>query len=502
MAKYNIYKIQIGKKQELEKKLTSDHVGLKKVNTKEIDKFVFDFYFSEKPDEIDIWWYKTYKDFFDNISEPKNRVNFATLIISNENLCYAVSLGKSHFYLKEFCDLDFGLNLGERIVDENSIKIKHSKFYKRRQNKTITAYQKGSSLEYDSGESTHYLKADTISEKIWGKSASFGHSVLFNLDKKPNELPILIKNIEEELKKKPIVKLPKVDLVKDERELESLDKKLIQAISQFSQQNVQTDEFTFSGIDFIFLDKYKYSFYVKGQKNSSKKFDELSLENFKNFINQQNINLTDDLNNLKVKVHNEHGRDYSRPLKDFLDFVDEKDRYCLIDGKWNQFNNSYLEFLQQEVDKIQILDYEENFNIYSDTKEEDFNKNRSNDGFENCDKVNETLGKKFKVEKMDLFKDKALYFVKKGKPQKLNYVIDQAVNTIKLLQNNESKIFINNLEKKVDIICLWLLIDKKKKIKKLSEINSLIFQMKLTDFRKTTNDAGYKPVVKINYIQN
>ena len=57
-----------------------------------------------------------------------------------------------------------------------------------------------------------------------------------------------------------------------------------------------------------------------------------------------------------------------------------------------------------------------------------------------------------KVEKMDLYKEGTLYFVKKGNPQKLNYVIDQALNTLKLLKNNEFIIEENGVEMEVKLV--------------------------------------------------
>jgi len=83
-----------------------------------------------------------------------------------------------------------------------------------------------------------------------------------------------------------------------------------------------------------------------------------------------------------------------------------------------------------------------------------------------------------------LYKDEILHFVKFGTPQKMNYAIDQAINTVKLLQNNQSKIQINGEEKDVETICLWLVFDRKQKFSKLSELNSLIFHMKLADWKR------------------
>ena len=497
MAKFNLYKINTKQKSDLVTKLES--VGLKKIGSKTIDGFTLDFYYSDEPDSIDIWWTDVYKDFFGELEKPKNKIYFATLLIYNPQIAYAVSLGKSHFYLKHFCDGDFGLKLAERIADDANPKIKNSKFYKNRKNKVIITYQEGSRIDFDSGESLHYLRAKTIEKDNWGKTASFGHSAQFSIEIKPEELPNFIKKIEEVLKQNPRIKFPKVILVQDEKTQNKLDSLLANVLTGSSQSStVQESDITLSGVDFIFSDQYEYSFYVRGDRDSHTDKGELTLDRLRQFISENNINLATQLNEVKVKIHNEYGRDFSIPLKEALEFVEEKERYCLIDGKWYQFNQSYLDFLKEEVDSIDFKVQEE----VSDKREQEFNQRKGREGFINCDRLNETLCKKYKVEKVDLYKDKILHFVKFGTPQKMNYAVDQAINTVKLLENNQSKIQINGEEIDVETICLWLVFDRKQKFSKLSELNSLIFHMKLADWKRQVQNARYKPLIYVSYKNN
>lgn len=497
MAKFNLYKINPAQKSDLVTKLES--VGLTKTGSKTINSFTLDFYFSNNPDEVAIWWTDVYKDFLGNIEPPKNQIYFATLLIYDNSIVYAVSLGKSHFYLKNFCDLDFGLNLAERIIDESNLKIKNSKFYKSRKNKIITTYQEGSEIDFDSGESMHYIKAKTIAEAVWGKSASFGHSAQFSLEMQPDELTEFIKKIEEALRQTAKIKLPKVVAVQDEGTIKKLDDLLTEALMPAGDTNsgVAVDDISLSGVDFIFSDQYQYSLYIWGVYNSQTEKGDLTLDKFREFVTSNNIDLKEQINNIKVKIHNEHGRDFSKPVKEFLDFVEEKDRFCLIDGRWYQFNQSYIDFLKNEVDKIEV----EMKDDVPETDEGDFNKNKVSDGYLNCDKVLENIDKKYKVEKLDLYKDKSLIFVKIGGPRKMNYNIDQSINVVRLLQNNQSKIKIDGADKEVTTICLWLIFDRKTKIEKLSDTNSLIFHMKLADWKRTVQNAGYKPLIYISHIE-
>ncbi len=225
MPKYNIYKIIKSEENNLIDKLKS--VNLQKICSKEINGFKFDFYYSQDPEQIDIWWTDLYKDFFEDIDKPKNKIYFGVLLISNDKLLYAVSLGKAYFYLKNFCDMEFGLDLAERIADKNHMKIKNSKYFNVSKSKTITTYQHGSTVDYDSGESMQYIKVKTIDEGKWGNTVSFGNSVAFNIDKKPEDLTILINDIEEVLKQPPKFSIPRVEAVKNEEKINQLNLKLV-----------------------------------------------------------------------------------------------------------------------------------------------------------------------------------------------------------------------------------------------------------------------------------
>lgn len=499
MPKYNLYRVPKDQEEDLVAKLRLS--GLEQIGEQEVEGFQMKFFFSSEPDEIEIWWVETYQEFLGDVETPKNLMHFGVLLISGSEICYAISLGKAHFYLSQFCDSEFGLNLAERIIDENDLKIKNSKYYKSAKSKMITTYQQGSQITFDSGESMHYIKGKTIDSATWGKMVSFGKSVHLNIAKQPLEIPTFINDIENVLSQPIRVKLPKVDIVKDSRIIQRLDGILARVILRTQEDSgINVEEFTMSGVDFIFADSYEYSLYLKGKSDEAVRLDELNLESLVTFVRDHGINLEEEINNLKVKVHNEYGRDHTKPLKFYLDFIKEDERYCLIDGIWHKFNQSYVEFLEEEVDKIEI-DYNPAFDVNSGIDEAEFNQERENDGYLNYDRDLQSLDGRYRVEKMDLYKDSVLYFVKKGTPQKLAYVIDQAINTVKILQNNADSIMINEELVEINGICLWMILKRQTVIEKLSDINSIILHMKLVEWKRTLLDAGFTPLIKVNYIR-
>lgn len=497
MAKFNIYKIHKSQQEDLENKLLQ--IGLEVINSVVIENYNVDFYLSTEPDEVDIWWTQFYNSFFGDRVLPRNKVYFGLLMISNDNICYSISLGKSHFYLKPFCDINFGINLAERIVDKSNLRLKNSKYFKSKRSKSIISYLDNTDLDYDSGESLHFIKAKTINSKVWGKIGSFGQSVQLSLDISPNQLPSMINLIENELTRPSIFSILKAVIIKNQERIEELDQELITAILNHNDSTVDSEEFGLSGIDFIFYDSNQYQFYILGGDLEGEILDELSITSFRTFVEQFQIDLVATLHHINVRVIRDEGRNFSKPVTNILEFITDE-RECLIDGKWHHFNQSYIDLLISRVNKIATY-YAPSEDIAIGTTEDDFNNSQIKNGYINVDKDLVMLAGRYKVEKMDLYRDETLFFVKKGTPQKLNYVIDQALNTVHLLKNNESKITYGGIELDVKKINVWLLIPRVTDLEKISDLNSLIFLMKLSSLYQEVVDFGLSLEINYNYVR-
>lgn len=494
MPKFNIYKINIANKQALINKLHS--VNMEQTGNLEINGYQLDFYLSTNPDSVEIWWTDLYSRFIQNIPRPENSIYYGCLLLYRDEICYAISLGKTHFYLKDFCDPEFGINLAERIIDVENLRLKNSKFYKSKKNKTITSFSNNTALDYDSGESLHFLKSKTIDILQWGNIASFGHSVQLNLDIRINDLPSLINRIENKLQEPVLANFPKAESIKDQIEIQRLDAMVSNAIIN-NDPNVGNEEFDLSGIDFIFTDNALFQFKLKGTNIESEICSDLSIENLKRFILINHIDLHQNLNDIQVKFLREEGRNFTKTVKTILQYITDE-RETLIDGKWHKFNQSYINLLNDKVKKIP-LNCDPSMNYNANIEENVFNNQREAEGYKNLHTENIMLARRYRVEKVDLYKDNTLYFVKKGTPQKLNYVIDQAMNTLQLLKNNEFVIEENGEEMEIKKICLWFLIDRVSNIDNLADFNSLIFIMKLNNLYKEVVDSSLLLECNINY---
>lgn len=509
MAKYNLFRINKSFVESMKLKLLE--VGLEETGSKVIGANRLSFYLSTEPDSSRPDWADLYEDYMAGYN-PKNLSQYSIFLIENSHICYAVSMGKSHFYLREFCDPDFGINLAERIADKESVSLKNSHLFGGKRHKLITTYGANAELDYDSGESIQFIKCATSDKELWGKTASFGSSAQLTLSIEPDELPQVIERIEEELLKTPLIKFPRSVQIRDKEKINQLNEKLVGSLLSVDDVAPQSAEYVISGVDFIFLHKFQYQFRYK--KKVSDVYDELTLADLQQYIREHNIDLLAELDNVRVTVCSESRSLFTKPLKYFLYYVDDDNQF-LYEGSWYQFNQEYLSFLMNQVDERLTIEHDINlskshYEEWKATQPEDsklnyleyyFNVERENlDGYLNMDRFTERLRERFTIEKADLYKDETLYFVKIGTPKKLSYVIDQSLATVKVFQAGVSDLEIEGKKIMPKTMCIWIILDRKGRIQKLSEIDSLIFLIKLDEWRKVCAGAGFKAIVKIGYL--
>jgi uncharacterized protein (TIGR04141 family) len=498
LAKFNIHRVSGDLESLLEK---FQIVGLKKVADKEVDGCRLQFYFSEEPEFVEIWWAELYSEYLSSMGKLLRNTNYyGALIISCDSSHFVVSLGKTHFYLRNFCDPDFGLDLAQRIADERNLRIKNSKFFQSTRSKIITTYMNGVPWEYDSGESMHYLKAKTIDEHVWGKVASFGTSVQLVLPFMPEDLPDLIRKMLRKLDEEPRFEIPRADLIKDDVQKASLDRKLARAImGKGGRSPLAVGEFSVSGIEFVFSDADSYLIYMPYHKDDGMLVNDLTIEALRDFVHGNSIDLETALNDIRVVV-SRRGNSYTEHLKHYLEFVDDDKALCHLDGNWYRFNQSYVRYLAGQVDSL-VLDHDPAFDTSDDAMTEDhFVQSRAKqNGFTATHRVATQVDNKFSIEEMDLYKDHIAYFVKVGQPPDMCYLIDQSLNMVQLMRSGTLEPRVNGVPARVGSVCLWMVLERETKLNKLSDIRSIILQMKLVEWKRAVANAGYEPKVCVNY---
>jgi uncharacterized protein (TIGR04141 family) len=513
MSKVNIYQIKPDKISEMYAKFAQ--VGLVRQRSVLVDGFTLTFFFSEQPDEGKVWWVSTYKDFLENADSTaiKSRSYYAALVADRNGLYYAVSLGKSHFYIQKYCYFDFGINVGTRVLAEDGVLIKNARRFGGAKKKELSTYRGSSPLDIESGEAVEYLRGKTEDENIWGKRANFGISAQFSIKALiPPQIPTLLDRIETALRDNPHFSIPQTYEIKDKDEIRSLDVKLVDDILG-NEGSVSLEEMTISGIDFIFLGDFQYT--IIGITNDVPISHDMNIGELLESIRLAGYTFNVlSLNEIRIKAEADDGRGFAKGLKEILDYTDN-DWHYLRDGKWFVFNENYKEGLVSQVDSLEIegiegTDYSEtDFKTWLVTIPEEerskwyaekyFNEKVAyRQGFISFDRDMQS-DSGYRIEYCDLLKDDCLYFVKIGTPQKLSYVLDQSIASLRLLVKNKGRVTLGGQEYKPKQYALWLILNRQRRISKLSEIRSIIFMQKVSDWMREVRNANLQPRVIVSY---
>ena len=269
---YNIYKIPLENLKNLKDDL--DKNNLKITFQKNIKNAVYSFHFSVTPQKIPVRWIEQYKDFLPKINSIYNKLYSGIFLIEIPNqFCYAIPSGRSYNIVSKYADIDFGLNLAQRIVKNNSLKKKFTKHFFSNKDLSLITYRNDSEIDYDSGESFQLIKSSTISPNIWGRLVSFGINCQFNIKTSPIDIIDFLVIIENQLKKKILIDLPRAIKISNQKEISRLDTSLKNALNS-EKNNV---EVILSNNEITIYDYNTYHIYIKGKKKNSKSFKNLGL---------------------------------------------------------------------------------------------------------------------------------------------------------------------------------------------------------------------------------
>lgn len=495
--KLNIFKIPKDKVANLKDKFES--LGLKNINSTEQNGWKADFYFSKDIDPIQIPWVATYKDFFTE-DKPENKIFFCAYIWENEKYCFALSYGKSHFYLRQFCDHDFGIHVAKRIANQKDIRQKSSKKFAGRKKKEIKSYTKNSQLDIESGESIDYLQSSISKDFIndFGKTGKFGSSSLLSPLIEKEDLPKFLESIIKIYESPELFKLPRTIILDASPITEGYENKLVEEIIAPKEgTDFTSNSHELIGIDFIFSGQEKYKFTL--ENFTSDQFEDLSIDKLNTFISTHSIP-KEQILNVRVHIIKEDAKPFSKTVKESMDYIIDDQNVLLTQGKWMKFNEDYMDQLNEYIDNIDLEEVENGLLEITDT-ESDFNENLKKHGYANADKNFSIIKVKSGtlIEAWDSKKDQTVYAVKFGTAQKLGYVCDQANNTLELISKKAN---IKKIDANFKNYCIWLVIQNKNLPKKISEINSIILKQKIESWARKCFELGINPKIKMSKLMN
>lgn len=491
----NIFKIPKDRVKDLKDKFKSPSLGLKIIKSQTFGKYQADFYFSKDVKNIPIPWVDTYAEFFED-PKPANTVYFACYIWESDKFCFALSYGKCHFYLRQFCDNDFGTYIAKRIANEKDIRQKSSKKFAGRKKKEIKSYTKNSQLDIESGESVDYLHASIIKDQVinFGKSGKFGSSVLLSLDIEKEKLQDFFGDLVTAIALPENFPLPRTTVIDNTPQSQKFEEDLInKIITDSDDTDFTSNTHDLFGVDFVFSGHEKYKFSHRGHE--SEYLEELSIGALKQYITAQSIP-KNEIMAIKVVVEKEDSKSYVKQIKDSLDYIVDGQNVILSQGRWMEFNNDYLDQLNEYIDSIDLEKVEDGLIDISGI-ESDFNLTLKNHGYDIADKDFSKIKIRSgtPIEAWDLKKEETVYAVKFGTAQKLGYVCDQANNTLELISKKANT---KKLNKDFKNYCIWFGIDNKNLPTKISQINSIILKQKIESWARKSLEFGITPKIKIS----
>ena len=163
--------------------------------------------------------------------------------------------------------------------------------------------------------------------------------------------------------------------------------------------------------------------------------------------------------------------------------------YVLFHNEWVEFSDSYVKFIEEQVDGI---DFE--IKDHKGLSETDLIADLVGQGlYTQLHKNNVYIGK-YCVEQADLMDNNNVIMIKDQCQQAdLVYLVKQATTSIRLTDSGELQDKVYNGKN----VCLWMLVNRKT-LRKLSDFKSFYLLDALNDFKKEAISKNLNPVVWIS----
>lgn len=531
---YNLYKIPVEKHDtfvDFLKERKFEDVPLKSELIKNDCGFSFELMFCDKDNQKGSPWVKMLSSCSEWDLTQNIKIYGAAFICKSDTSCYVVSYGNAHFYLSEYCEYNFGIEIAERLIDLDSVKAQQNVSNGGKTSKMHIDYINGASLSYHGGEIPTYIKGKSINAEEWGYSINCGTSAQFKWKEKPTEIGHKLATIDAALNIKATISLPRLTALDDDidaEKVESLYQQLAKAIAEYDITKKDTDfvnvpSFYMVGTKLVQNDSVGYKLSCK-QKH--KEYNgELSVGSIKTFISDKKLNVYHDITDIKMSV--EYGNDQwtpYKPLIEYLEFV-TSDNFCLRNAKWCSFNNAYLERVMRDVEMVPFVNHENDILSFSTddlikyAKEKEIFVESEKQPYETyynskiseslnaflihprTAPVDETGNHRYRYEICDFVSEGKLYFVKIGAPSDFAYAVDQAQLTLSKIENGHGKITVPSGEeiRAAEFHLLLIFNNRETIVDSWKDVYSINFLIHLINLKQELNNTNIALIVDFVY---
>ena len=473
--------------------------------------------------EDSIWETKLTEEFGIEIDIAKKIISsYGAMLVSFDGKNYILSFGKANGKIVKVANLDFGLDMASKMLTDETIKVQSSKFFGLDKNKSIVEFSKnlflgtiGETFDGLVGDMEEYpgrSSINNISEYIH-KNAEFTTSVFLDIKDEYFQIEYLCKlifnldNIFYNYNQR--VKIPRLKRVKktEVELLQKLNNELNTALlnEDFEDENMIISFYKIENSKFIFsrnIVGYELLF-----KRYNKTFERLTLKDVVDFMKEYNI---DDISKVKVRQIESDGtkNDKTTPVSDLLEYtvkIDDEKYYTLSLGVWNEYNEKFIEIIDENIEQLKKLakvEYREEYNYNSSEITRCINENidefnniikrpypeiKYNFWFSKC--KNTILCDRASVQSIevcDLYNEElGLIHVKMGSTKNFMECIDQSENGVKYYNSNTTRAKTRLGIGDTNIATLLLLTENRNVIESggdISKFKSLRFKLNLLEW--------------------
>ncbi len=534
MSAINIFKIDENKVEDLQESLRMSGTHFEKIFSIDEVSIPTTLYVKNEIVKNDVKWNWVLDEFsVDNIQKEKQAWSAVLIKLATNN--YVITFGNAFYYIDKFSDKNFAFQIGRKF-EYKQIKSTAQANPNSNKNKTVVSYLNSNYFEYDSGESFIKIKGKIKLPEgcnLFKESIEIGSSIKLNIESPSLEKCIrALQYIDNVSLQDDITRIPVFMKVKNPDVINILESNLKQ---KFRTESIPI---IFSDFDIIGTQEVFYSgghvFNIRyGHRHE--KVEALTEDILKEFCTRNNLNYAEIALDLRITAHMEDVPNSEHSIKEFIDYTDDERKCVLIKGDWYQYNDDYLEELNQSLSEFEIFDTPEfdwtttKYNEIIDQKyidEKDCDEYRGKTEQE----IRVLLRKKYyaerayneylsihfgytlldrqfaeyhgtKVEIADLYKDECLIASKIGNSSsKFCYAIEQIGFSAKCLK--KKLIAFNASVKKVAIL---IVLDRQTRLSvtngkiNIQELNLLVFKNKLNEWKREMWHLGYEPILYIGY---
>lgn len=488
------------------------------------------YYLQDEKDKVLPW--KNFARKFDFTPPNMPSRPSAIILIEKDATVYGISFGSAYHYIDPYCDKEWAFEFAKRM-DYSKVNLIATTIPQSKLNKQTSTYINYNSTQINTGEALSkiaaYITPEDESDDFNNKIQA-GNSIKFKLKKDNLEtIAKTISHVEEIIASKEIQhEFPAMKEIKDEKRIRKLNQVLMDELEKIidglsSNEYIDINNYisyTTTTLEIDDFDSFELLYNGENQKLS-----DLSMEEIIDFVKTNEISTKDCLN--IIIYLNTLNESLKMTLMQLIIFDCVEENCIYENGKWQEYNADYVHMLEEEIKTIPAKycpeysfyseDYENYISERKNSGDTEFNKRdryltettfneylRDRHEYEYYDK-DLKKDKGYRVELMDLYKDKTAYSVKKGRrSSSLAYVIDQCIEGLESIRNGES-----DFNEEIETVCIWLILERKTEIHNaetsevdLNKLNMIILMNKLVAWKRQMLLWNYKPLVRINYKKN